>query len=109
MNIDDEVRQVFNDDVIGVQDRMPDPAEVARALLMSPGRSHSPLQRALHDFLPAACLAAACLVAVASGQPGSVFPRPLAVELSRTIPLDAGENFVVLMVATGDFFRSADR
>lgn len=56
-----------------------------------------------------AVLAAACFVAVVSGLPGAGLPRPLASELTRTIPDDAGENFIVLMVATGDYFRSADR
>jgi hypothetical protein len=109
MNSDDAVRQVFNSEVLGVQDRMPDSDEVARALLTRPDRSRSPLQRALHDFLPAASLAAACFVAVVSGLPGSGFARPLASELTRTIPADAGDTFIVLLVATGDYFRSADR
>ena len=108
MNIDDAARQVFSNDVLGVQGRMPDPDEVARALSKRPDRSRDPLQRALRDFLPAAFLAAACLAAVASGRPGSGFARPLAVELARTLPENPGDEFVTFMVAAGEFFRSVD-
>jgi len=109
MNIDDAVRQVFNSEVFGVQVRMPGSDEIARALRACPDRRQYPLRRAVHDFVPAALLATACLVAVVSGQPESVSARPLASELTRTLPADTGDTFIGIMVATGDFFRSADR
>lgn len=108
MNIDDAVCQVFKDDILGVQDRMPDPDVVARVLSNNLDQSRNPFQRAMQDFLPAAVLAAACLVVVASGPPGSGFARPLASELERTLPEDAGEHFVTFMVSAGDSLRSVD-
>lgn len=109
MNSDYALRQVFRNEVLRVQGRPPRPDEIARAVVTCTDRRGNQLRRFFHDSLPMAVLAAACLIAVVSGLPGSGLPRPLASELTRTIPADAGDSFIVLMVATGDYFRSADR
>lgn len=115
MTIDPEVRAAFELDIEETPARSPSDLELERAIdtiavarpLPEPLRPEA--RGMLQDLVPACALAAACLIAALSGRPGTMLPRPLAVELATTLPDDTGGRFVSFIVSVGDSLRSEGR
>jgi len=104
MKLDNAMKEAFDRDVRGTAAREPRNDELARAVPAAvagrPGHKPSGLAPAL--ALAAACLAAAFVAPAGGGL------RPLARELSRSLPDDSGDRFVSFILLAGDSLRSAD-
>jgi hypothetical protein len=113
MTVDESARAAFVHDMSETRYRPPSDREIGSALAALSGARKKPFRTGarsfLQDLVPAFALAAACLVAALSGQPGTALPRPLAAELSMTLPADAGSRFVSFIVSAGDSLRSSGR
>jgi len=117
MTIDPGASAAFDLDIQETPPRAPSDLELGRAMdaiaVASPRPLPEPLRPearvVLQDLVPACALAAACLIAALSGRPGTMLPRPLAVELATTLPDDTGGRFVSFVISVGDSLRSEGR
>jgi len=117
MTIDARASAAFDREIQRAAQQPPTDLELGLALDAISKAQRKPQLRPLRSGLPgvmqylapACALAAACLIAALSGRPGTVLPRPLAAELSRTLPDDTGTRFTSFFVVAGISLRSGGR
>ena len=66
------------------------------------------VRRGVRTAALSVALAAACVLPLLAGAVVAGTPRPLAAELSASLPGDSGERFTAFMLAAGASLRSAN-
>ncbi len=110
--LDKAMETAFEREYMEMDPPRPHGAELARALHVvkvewQPG-GKSGARQGLRTAVLSAALAAACILPGIAGVVFTGTSRPLAVELSASIPGDSGERFTSFMLAVGASLRSAN-